>query len=254
MKVIVTENIDGFEKLVNGRLQELSANGLSTLAFAARKEVKQQMASIFRQPKPITLNSVMVRMADASKPISEQFAEVYIRDDIPGASTQPDKYLLTEEHGGERASKRSEHALQSKGFLLGNQQFTPGPGATLDSYGQLQGGAITQLLSRVGSFQETGFDANATSRTKKRLAKKKLAVKVSGTDYFVAKSKLSEGFMGVFKLAAKGKVTPVLWFTTKTQIYRTRFPFRDMVAKAVRENFKSAFEKAARYVSRSDRK
>ncbi|MEJ0047267.1 MAG: hypothetical protein WDN04_14980 [Rhodospirillales bacterium] len=151
---------------------------------------------------------------------------MFINDYLAGG-VSPAKYLRTEEMGGERAQKRFERGLSTRGLLSGGQEATPGPAAELDGQGQLSGGGITRLLSRVGALSEVGYSGNATrgsfergiraqaakalgkgaSREDRRQAAAGAyipAVRITGTDFFVAKSKLSEGYMGVFSAGWSG--------------------------------------------------
>ena len=263
------------EAKMRSKLRRVGAATLNNQAFAARSAVQDEMRRVFDNPKPITLNSVMVRKADASLELGEQKSEVYIRDDVPGASTQPATYLLAEEAGGARSDKRSERALQDAGLLSRGQQTTPGNALPRDAMGKPSGPGMVQLLSRVKAFGEQGFTANANARTTQLLIRRARAraaklskqaggskadiqaaragafvpvVKRSGNEFFMMKSKLQDGFAGVFKLVGRGKVEPVLWFDTKAPRYKPRFPFQAVVAKAARASFAASLEKALAFV------
>ncbi len=261
-----------FEQVVHGRLNSATAIWLNNVAFKARVAVQDEMRKVFRNPKLITLNSVLVLKADFNQPMDKQVARVFINDYLAGG-VSPAKYLRTEEMGGERAQKRFERGLSTRGLLSGGQEATPGPAAELDGQGQLSGGGITRLLSRVGALSEVGYSGNATrgsfergiraqaakalgkgaSREDRRQAAAGAyipAVRITGTDFFVAKSKLSEGYMGVFRLVGRGDVRPVIWFDTRKPNYSPRFPFRLTVQKAVAAAGASEWKNAVRKASR----
>ena len=238
--VAQTEKLDAS---IKRRLQKASAMALNDTAFKARAHVQAEMKSIFRDPEPITLRSVLVTKADPAQSIDEMSATVYIVDHL-GRGIAPAKYLQTQEKGGERRQKRAERVLSARGYLGSSQFMTPGPNAPLDSHGQVAGSAMQQILSRVKAFGEMGFTANATAGTTKRLKKQGVAThQRTGTNFFVAKSK-SGGFMGVFQLVSKGKIKPVFWFDRKPPTYTARFPFQAIVGKHVGATLMANLRKA----------
>lgn len=227
-----------FATVAADRLQKAVAMGLNDTAFEARKAVQAEMRSVFTDPKTFTLSSVRVKMADPKAKISAQSAEIYIRDDYPKTNTSPRSYLLAEELGGKRSNKRSENALQNAGFLMAGEQTSP-------AGRPISGPQMVQILSGVKAFGEQGYDANATPKTTRRLrAKKAFLSRATGTPFFVAKSKLGEGFMGVFKIVGSGKVKPLLWFDTKRPSYTPRFHFVQTVQDTAKRLFSRQVERA----------
>jgi hypothetical protein len=227
-----------FSNVAQARLRKAVAMGLTDVAFDARKNVQQEMRDVFAAPTQFTLSSVRVKPADSSKPIGEQTAEVFIRDDYPKTNTSPRKYLLPEELGGTRGNKRSEDDLQAAGILMAGVQTTP-------AGRPISGPQMVLLLSGVKAFGEQGYDANATSKTTKRLKAMKAVLSAkTGTPFFVAKSKLGEGGMGIFQIVSKGKVRALLWFDTKRPTYRPRFHFQDVVAQTAKRIFARQVERA----------
>ncbi len=112
-----------------------------------------------------------------------------------------------------------------------DQQMVPGEGAPLDAYGNIARGALTRILSRIGAFGEQGYAANATATTRRRLAKAKLAVRSTGTDYFVKRDKGGRP-QGVYQLLGGHQVRPVLIFTDRRADYRKRFDFVGLAHKS----------------------
>lgn len=252
------------------RVQKASAHALNNAAFAARAEVQSQIKKVFRDPKPITVNSVLVRKVNVETPVPDQVAEVWINDRLSGG-VAPSKWLGVEESGGNRAMKRMERALGSRG-LMGSLQFAvPARGAVLDGYGQPSGSAITMMLSRLGALSETGYLANskgvdAFRRKARRDAGAKLgkgasreeraaaragayipATKQTGTDFFVARARGGEP-MGIFRLNGRGSVSPVWWFSRKTPGYKPKFPFQTIARLAARDALDKSFDLAMRYI------
>ena len=256
-------------------LSQVSGHALNNMAFEARDAVKVGMRVAFRNPKPITVNSVRVKKCDVNLPIDQQVVTVYIDDYVPGMSVSPAAYLMAQDEGGSRSNKSFERVLQSSGGLQGGQQATPAPGAPLDGFGQLRGGGLREVLSRLKAFSEMGFSANATDASFKRAMRAKAAkaarargvtdatglrsaragaympaTKQTGTDYFMPKSRLTEGAMGVFQLESKGHMKAVLWFDTRRPNYVPRFPFREIVRAFAVGNMAKHIDRAMRFVSK----
>jgi len=228
-----------FASAVKPSLQKAVAAGLTDTAFIARVAVQDEMRAVFNAPIKYTLSSVTVKKANPGLPISQQEASVYIRD-YNGRQNSPRKYLLAEELGGTRHNKGSENVLLRAGMLQFGQQTTPA-GAPIS------GPQMVLMLSRVKASGEQGFLSNATARTTKRLrAKKAIASKKTGTDYFIARSKLTETGMGIFKLVSPGHVKAVLWFDTKRPRYEPRFHFSQVVMDTANKWITRQIERAIR--------
>ncbi len=280
MEIKITNNfveaLGRFEARIDKRLRDITENALNNQAAQARLDVQKTMKEVFRSPEDVTLNSVKFRKVRPGLPIGAMQATVYIADDLPKGSVQPAKYLLTEEAGGTRSNKRGENVLVGAGILPRGVQMTPAPGTPLDAHLQPTGAGMVQMLSRLRAFHEMGFRANATDATRKKLirAAKSFAgkaareaggtaadvraaraeafvpiVKNTGNEFFAGRSKLTEGFAGVFKLIGRGKIVPVAWFDTKRPTYTPRFPFKQIVADSARASFKQSWERARSYLA-----
>jgi len=281
MEIKITNNfvaaLGRFEARIDKRLKDITENALNNQAAQARLDVQAKIKEIFRNPEDVTVNSVKFRKVGPNLPINSMQATVYIADDLPKGSVQPAKYLLTEETGGVRGNKRGENVLVSAGILPRGVQMTPAPGTPLDAHEQPTGAGMVQMLSRLRAFHEIGFRANATDATRKKLirAAKSAAgkaareaggsaadvraaragaflpiVKNTGNEFFAGKSKLTDGFMGVFKLVGRGNIVPVAWFDTKRPTYKPRFPFKQIVSDSARASFKASWERARSYVAK----
>jgi hypothetical protein len=248
---------------------------LNNQAFAARTAVQVEMKRVFRDPEPATLSSVTVRKVQPGVPIDDMVAMVFIRDDLPKGSVQPATYLSTEESGGLRSNKRGERVLIDAGLLMPGAQMVPGAGLPLDAHKQPTGAGVKQMLSRLRAFSEVGHMANATDETRKKLIRtaRRLAAKSAkasgadaagvraaragaflpivnktGNEFFLMKSKLTDGFAGVFKLVGRGNVEAVAWFTSKRPTYAPRFPFKEIVAKSAAASWRQSLDKAIAFV------
>jgi hypothetical protein len=221
------------------RRKALVAAG-TRMAQKARAEVTRELPKIFDRPTAFTMRSIRYR------PPTEHnlTAEVYISDDS-NRGLSPRKYLGPEITGGARNAKRSERAMMLKGMIGPDQRWVPSnqSNTDLDVYGNISGSMMVQILSRISAFGEQGYKANASDATKRRLAKLKLAIKSTGTDYFIARNKGDDRALGIWTLqtpgskGVRGVVRPVLIFVNRQPTYRARFPFGELVEKSFGAHF-----------------
>lgn len=216
-----------------------TALALTRTAQSAKKRVEEAMEKEFDRPTPYTLKAL--RVVPARK--DNLVAEVLIKDEAP-KGTPPDRYLRAEIEGGDRNLKRSERALQMTGKMPKGWAWTPAMAAPLDPYGNLRGGFVTALLSKVkGHIDST---SNETARSKKR--KSKLGGRQ--VEYFIGKpggGRLPLGVYARYPFAWGSAVRPVLIFT-KSVHYKKRLLFWDIVRaesdKAFAEEFRKALAQA----------
>jgi hypothetical protein len=77
--------------------------------------------------------------------------------------TPASKFLAPEIYGGQRGQKRSERALTRYAppdvkRAMGNRGYwVPGPGLTLNAYGNVSGSTMVQILSDLKAFGEVGL-------------------------------------------------------------------------------------------------
>jgi len=230
LELKVTTDFSALERSLLRMSKELGSKAAATAvartAARARLDVREALPRVFNQPTPFTMSAVRYR-ADASA----GEATVFISPD--GAKgTPPERFLAAEIAGGVRGVKRSERALMMAGMMDPDQRWVPGQGARLDPYGNVAGATLVQILSRVSAFGQHGYAANISKQKKSRYAKLKMAVRSTGTDYFIGKNK--DGRPGaVYRLAGPGDVRPVLFFVDREPHYRKRFAFVEMVHKSV---------------------
>ncbi len=232
----------GFErallKAVGDEARKIAvAKALTRVAAGARSDVMGRIEAIFDHPTPFTKAAVRYRPATPEN----LEATVYISEDAT-RGLSPRKYLRAEIEGGRRNDKRSEVSLKGRELLGTGQQTTPGEGVHLDSYGNIPGSAIVQILSRVGGFGEQGYRANATAATRKRLIKQGVAVTSRGFEFFVKRGKNGQpvgiwqvtsagtkATPGVRGSSVRGSVKPILAFVNRRPNYRPRFAFSQLV-------------------------
>ena len=214
---------------------------LTRTVAATRRDLIAEMPKIFADPTPFTVNSV--RYA----PSQNQEASVYISDDA-AKGISPRKYLGPEIEGGARGIKRGERVLMAAGMMNKGQWLVPGRSAPIDTYGNIPGPKMVQILSRVGAFGQQGFAANASKATKARLRKAGLAVKSTGTNFFVAHTKSGGEPLGVWEIVSSGVVRPVLVFTNKRPNYQVRFHFHAFVEKYAAAHWTKEMEDAFQHL------
>ena len=216
-----------------------TARALTRVAVGARADVKARMPEIFDRPTAFTVNAVRYQMARAN----DLTARVYLSEDAP-KGISPRNYLGPEIDGGPRRDKRSERALKSAGLMQAGQQWTPGKAMPLDSYGNVPGPVMVQMLSRLSAFGEQGFRANASAATRRKLAKQGKATARTGTDIFVARSKRGGEPIGVYQLMSKGVVKMMLAFVDKRPTYKPRFDFPGLVKRYVDQHLNDELAKS----------
>ncbi len=223
--------IRAFGQHAESELRFAAALALTRTAQRAQKAVTEKLPTIFDRPTPTTMRSIRITMTRKSTPLAEMRSSVWIRDEAP-KGTAPARYLQAEIEGGTRRDKRSERALIAAGVMPPGTQTVPGDGAELDAYGNIPGGQIVRILSRLGAFGEQGYSANAGEKTKRALKRKRLAHAQTGTDYFLGRDRWGESALAVYRLVAKGHVEPVLFFARRRPVYKARFDFAQLVESA----------------------
>ncbi|MGO2959455.1 MAG: hypothetical protein ACTIDN_10535 [Acetobacter sp.] len=218
-------------KKVQKQLSDLSEHGikdamaftLNTLGKQSVAALRSEMEDVFDRPTSFTLNGFYSKPARANN----LTASVEARDYAP-KGTPAGKYLKPQIFGGGRPLKRFEQLLAP---WSGGQYVVPGPGAQLDSYGNISRGQIVQILSRLRSMSDTS--QNVASKTLNRLKKQKKNARGSLTEYFIAHDKGNGRPKGVFKLVGRSHVVPVLWFVQSKPTYGVRLKFDEVVQQVV---------------------
>lgn len=218
---------------------------LNNTAFKVRGTVQKAMGLYFDRPTPFIVRSVLVEKATKETPV----AQVYAREE-PFPTKSPKDYLLPHARGGTRLRKRSERLLQSKGVLGPNESIVPTKFIRLTKYGNVPGSTMVRILSQVRAFEEVGFKANITERSRGR---SKQVPK-----YFIpseaTRNRLPRGIYERYgrrprikRGPRKGQLSdypenirPVLLFV-RQPTYRKTFPFDDIVRQDVRRRFRREF-------------
>ncbi|HWH85045.1 MAG TPA: hypothetical protein VNU71_22700 [Burkholderiaceae bacterium] len=172
-----------------------AVGALTDTAFEMRGAVQSAMRSGFDRPTPFVLSGVKVFGAYEPSP-GRLEAEVYI--DTEGTQASPEDVLRPEVHGGARNLKGAERRLQAVGLMLPGSFMVPSKellaqGQLVDAYGNVRGSFIRTLLSYLQAFNTAGFTANATRKTRDRIAAKGKSAggfaTINGVAYFVSKGR-----------------------------------------------------------------
>ena len=166
--------IEGLDA-VRGQLRAFSdrryraavATALTRTARQVESAWQGELAGAFDRPTATTRNAVLVRRADAST----LQAEVLIKDQAGPGGRAPVAWISTEEQGGERYLKKFEQALMAQGSMPAGYRAVPGPGARLDSFGNVARGQIVQVLAQLGAQFSPGYQRVISASAAKRAAK-----------------------------------------------------------------------------------
>lgn len=255
---MITIDTKGIDAVVAGlveiprSLKYAIPNFQNAVAFGAREFMMQRIREVFPTARPQTAKNVFVKKATANNSVAVLlFDQIYKRD--------PNEYMVPNVDGGARSMKPSEKRL--------GHYYVPGKGAQIDAYGNMKGGQITQILSRLGKFSDTGFSMNQTGRSKAGLARSKKTGKKS-SEYFVVTQPTGGLKPGVYQRTSTGKsvgrsvakslsvgsfqqgrsrggffsvvrgrgVSPVMVFTRSVPSYKAVWPFWDDARKWIDSN------------------
>lgn len=216
---------------------------LNKTAGKARSAIVSEMQSVFDRPSPWVLNSLRVKRSTKT----DLVAELAFKDKNSVESSRS----MIEPHvfGGQRWFKAMEIRLWRAGFLPTGWNVTPGPGATLDSNGNMSAGQITQILNVLGTYTEAGYN-KANSKTVARLAKGNVKKNIYGFVYWVnpangtARNKALQP--GVYKRVTTGfgsSLKPVLFFVKRAQ-YKKRLDFFGIAQRTTEAEFQGEFNSA----------
>lgn len=193
-----------------------------------------EIGRVFDRPTPFTLNSVYLKPATKANLV----AVVWLKD-FAGKGTPAEKYLAAQIEGGPRKPKSFERLLLRSGIMPTGYLAVPGSGAKLDSYGNMSGAQIVQILSALKAFGEQGFAANRSEASKKRKGKK-LPM------FFVGRpggGRLPRGVYQRFNFAHGSAIKPVLIFVRGPR-YRPIYRFHDVSTRTVADVFPGHMERA----------
>lgn len=240
---------DNLEKVAQamGRLADRDvklalARALTDTGYQAQRAVQAELRSVFDRPTPFVTKNVRVfhatpeRLSVAVAPTLTTDYSVFQRGGKVGVD--PQDVLQAQEYGGKRRDKRSEAVLRRARILPAGFQTaipaTPYPGS-VDAYGNIRPGFMTQLLSYLQAFGEQGFKANMLAKNRKRLEKG--SAQKAGRRYFVSLGRYRDATRhlapGIWAAGGPGgvDVRPVLMFV-KTPTYKPRLSMQSIIERS----------------------
>lgn len=119
------------------QFEKAAAVALTRTAWDVRKELTEEMESVFDNPTPFTLRAFRVDMAKAS----DLTATVW-------AGKEQARYLRQEIEGGERNTKGFERKMH----LFGGEVALPGAGAKLNTYGNMPLSFIKRVAGDLNTY------------------------------------------------------------------------------------------------------
>ncbi|MEN5162590.1 hypothetical protein [Achromobacter kerstersii] len=227
-----------------------TAVALNKTAQAVREALVEKSRQVFDRPTPYTLNALRV-----SRATKENLSARIDYRDATAKGIGADRYLSPQVLGGARRHKRSERALQRSGLPAGSF-LMPAAGAELDAYGNMSRGQTVRLLSYFEAFGEQGYRANASAKSRARIAQvstsKEGYRKINGVQYFISHGKGSMSGnrrqhlpAGVWRKTGMhgADVKPVL-LAIDQPTYTPRLPFYETASEVYGERFDAEFSTA----------
>ena len=193
-----------------------------TAKIAATKDLPDAMRAVFDRPTPFTLNSLFVK-ASTKETLT---ARVMVKD-TASRGVVPEKFLFPEVSGGGRNEKGFEKALRYGGWLKSGQRAIPGDDMPRDSYGNVSGPAIRNILA---TLEKPGGGRAAKGKRKGRFKDGIFAGVIGKTS-------------GIWQRDARG-LKPLFIFTSKAPLYRARLDFDGIALNAANTHFKTEFKRA----------
>lgn len=231
----VMREIQRFEKQV----AYASTRAVNNTAFAARKAVRDLIASSLDRPMPKTV--ALPQVTKQALPKLQPWAEIsldYRR------FTGSQGYLTPQIEGGKRVTKAFERRLQAIKILpQGMYAVFAKRSGVLNQYGNLSGPKIRQILSYFQAFTEAGFTGNMKAKTIDRMRQGKRKGMKFGMSYFVSTGKRFGGLgmrlpPGIWErhypngTAGKSFIRPVLLFVQDVQ-YSRRIDYVGTIERTV---------------------
>lgn len=248
---INTQEILDMLSNVPGQAAYATMLALNKTAEQIRSELQTEMDRVFDRPTPWVINSLRIRYATKTKLVAKMGYKDKNSAEFDGESARS----MLEPHvfGGPRHYKTMEVRLFLAGLLPAGWNAVPGAAATIDSYGNMSQGQITQILNVLQTYTEAGYN-KANSNTVNRLAKGNKKKNIYGFAYWVnPPGQQGPGKHlppGVYQRVNTGfgtSLKPVLIFV-KRAMYKQRLDFfgigQRVVERDLQANVKEAIDQA----------
>lgn len=227
------------DRIQSQQIPYATKNALNATAFKVKQAVEHEIRDSFDRPTPWIQRSVRYQKAEKNNLTAS------VGFDLFGNKTgvTAGKVLRAQIYGGERRLKRFEVALRRKGVLPEGMFAVPGAAAKdlgmIDAFGNMKGSVIVQILSKLGAFQEMGFNANARANKRKR---------DKGRRYYWVGKPGRNTPLGIWLVdenarGGHGGLRPIIMFVDSTN-YEKRFDFFYAATAAAKKHFASEFNTA----------
>lgn len=245
MQIDIRNNFPEVQRYIEsvGKQAAFAASvALNRSAEWAETDVRREMRKAFDRPTPYFLRSL--RIVRSTK--QNLRATVWFKENASDAELNT--MVMPHIEGGDRRFKPMEMRLYRAGLLPAGWKVVPGEAATLDGFGNMSRGQISQILNVLGTFTEAGYN-KANGKTAERLRKGNAKRGQYGFTYFVNRVGNPRGKHlqpGIYKRVYTGfgqAVQPVMVFVRATQ-YRQRLDFFGIVERRVNAQFPREFEVA----------
>ncbi|MCK9212898.1 MAG: hypothetical protein M0P52_00255 [Rhodoferax sp.] len=212
---------------------------INKVAEQGRSDVQTKMKSVFDRPTAWVINSIRIKYA--TKTALGAALAFKDRNSVESSRTMVEPHV----YAGQRHYKTMEARLWRANYLPQNYNVVPGAGATLDAYGNMSAGQISQILNVLGTYTEAGYNT-ANSKTVTRLAKG--TKKTYGFTYWV--NRVGSGIThlppGVYKrvyTAWGTSLVPMLIFVRRAK-YKEVLDFYGISRGAFDRHFPGYFDTA----------
>lgn len=219
---------------------------INNCAFHAMRAGRKEIESKIDKPTRWTVTSWYVRRKATKQKLE---AVVGWSDYLANKKGEAADYYLSQHwNGGGRKHKAFEKRLIDSGVMPSGLFAVPGKAAEdlkmIDRFGNMKAGVLVAILSGLGTFNEAGYNANASVRSGKRRAASKTA---SRHVYWAGKpGKNTPNGIWIIddKHGARGRLRPVMVFV-RSPVYAKRLDLKSISNSAPR-NFDVEFAKAYR--------
>lgn len=207
-------------------------------AEQGRSDVQTAMKSSFDRPTAWVINSLRIKYATKDKlGTALAFKD---KNSVENSRTMVEPHV----YSGTRRFKAMEARLLAANYLPRGYNVVPGEGATLDAYGNMSAGTISQILNVLGTYTEAGY-STANSTTIDRLAKG--TKKTYGFVYWVNRvgsgSHLAPGVYKRVYTAFGTSLKPMLMFVRRAK-YKERLDFYGIGNASFNRHFPGYFDTA----------
>lgn len=205
---------------IQNQLPYATATALNAIALQVRDDIKKEMARVFDNPTPWTLNSLRTQKARKNN-----LQAVVAVKDIARAGNPALFWISPEVYGGTRGDKRAEQALKKSGILPSSRHVVPGREAKLNRFGNMTRKSIT----------EAAQGAQAAENKQQQDGRTKYFVMRKGSQPIGIAARFSKSRMGM-----------VMAFVRASR-YQRLLDFHGISHKTIQRAYKAEMEKAMQH-------